>query len=80
MLSMLAALLSPIVLAVLGVWLVGAIIMGVLRFIGWVLRISFGVIVGLFVVTVVLAVLGIPLATLAALIAAAWSCTRFAHV
>ncbi|MCH3948046.1 MAG: hypothetical protein LKI67_05910 [Olsenella sp.] len=74
--SLVAVLFAPAMLAVLGVWLVFALVVGVFRILGWTLRAGLRVFWWLFVASLVLGAIGFAPAVLVALIAAIAACVH----
>ena len=65
-----------VMLAVLGVWLVFALVVGVFRILGWTLRAGLHVFWWLFVASLVLGAIGFAPAVLVAIIAAVAACVH----
>ena len=74
--SLLAVLLAPVMLAVIAVWLVFALVVGVLRVMGWTVRAGLRVFWWLFVASLVLGAIGFAPAVLVAIIAAIAACVH----
>lgn len=74
--SLVAVLFAPAMLAVLGVWLVFALVIGVFRILGWTLRAGLHAFWWLFVASLVLGAIGFAPAILVALIAAVAACVH----
>lgn len=74
--SLLAVLFAPVMLAVLGVWLVFALVVGVFRILGWTLRAGLHVFWWLFVASLLLGAIGFAPAVLVAIIAAVAACVH----
>ena len=74
--SLLAVIFAPVMLAVLGVWLVFALVVGVFRILGWTLRAGLHVFWWLFVASLVLGAIGFAPAVLVAIIAAVAACVH----
>ena len=78
--SLLAVIVAPVMLAVLGVWLVFALVVGVFRILGWTLRAGLSVFWWLFVASLVLGAIGFAPAVLLAIIAAIAACAHPARL
>ena len=78
--SLLAVIVAPVMLAVLGVWLVFALVVGVFRILGWTLRAGLRVLWWLFVASLVLGAIGFAPAVLLAIIAAIAACAHPARL
>ena len=78
--SLLAVIVAPVMLAVLGVWLVFALVVGVFRILGWTLRAGLRVFWWLFVASLVLGAIGFAPAVLLAIIAAIAACAHPARL
>ncbi len=74
--SFFAILFAPVMLAVLAVWLVFALVVGVLRVMGWAIGAGLRVFWWLFLATLVLGLIGFAPAVLVAIVAAVVACAH----
>lgn len=74
--SLLAVLLAPVMLAVIAVWLVFALVVGVLRVMGWAIGAGLRVVLWLFLASLVLGLIGFAPAILVAIVAAVVACAH----
>ncbi|KUH58012.1 MULTISPECIES: hypothetical protein [Atopobiaceae] len=74
--SFFAILFAPVMLAVLAVWLVFALVVGIFRILGWAIGAGLRVFWWLFLASLVLGLIGFAPAVLVAIIAAVIACTH----
>lgn len=74
--SFFVILFAPVMLAVLAVWLVFALVVGVLRVMGWAIGAGLRVVWWLFLASLVLGLIGFAPAVLVAIVAAVVACVH----
>jgi hypothetical protein len=74
--SFFAILFAPVMLAVLAVWFVFALVVGVLRVMGWAIGAGLHVVWWLFLASLVLGLIGFAPAVLVAIVAAVVACAH----